>query len=110
MSTLKNIVFKAPYREFTGYSSSGQAIFTTLDHNRLLSSFDTESSALRHVVDDLMYNWNPANGTLLDVFRLESKTTDKIYRITQAQPGDVVGLTSQQTGEWKIDILHVFKS
>lgn len=109
MSVLKITAFKATYREFSGYSGAGLPQFTSLEHMRVLGCFDTDVSGARYVVDVLIKDWNPANGTLPDYFRIESKTTDKIYHVRPSEEGETPDITSPTQGDYYFQAVHVFK-
>lgn len=100
MSVLKITAFKAVYREFQGYSHTNVPQFSQVEHMYVFNSFDSEASAARFVVDVLIKDWNLANGTLPEYFRLECGTSDKIYLVRPSEAGEVPDLTSPVMGDY----------
>ncbi len=109
MSVLKITAFKATYRQFNGYSGAGVPQFSALEHMRVLGCFDTEVSGARYIIDVLIKDWNPANGTLPDHFRVESKVSDKIYHVRPIEEGETADITSPTLGGYIFQAVHVFK-
>lgn len=109
MSVLKITAFKATYREFQGYTGSGIPQFTAVEHMRVLGCFDSDVSAARYVVDVLIKDWNVSLGTLPDRFRLETKTSDKIYLVRPSQSGETPDLTSPTMGDYYFQAEQVIR-
>ena len=109
MAVLKITAFKATYRAFTGYTGAGVPQFSAVEHMRVLGCFDSEVSAARYAVDVLIKDWNPALGTLPDRFRLETKSSDKIYHVRPSEAGETPDLTSPTQGDYYFQAEHVIR-
>ncbi len=101
MSVLKITAFKAKHRVFTGYTGAGVPQFIETEYMQVFGCFDLETDAARYIVDELIRTWNTGSlGTVPEHFRVESGTTDKIYRVRPSEAGETPDITSPTLGDY----------
>lgn len=108
MSALKISAIKSKYMTFIGYQGETPQ-FTEIEYLHVVRTFDTEPSAARLVVDDLIKNWNVNTlGTVPEYFRIQTLTTDKLYHVRPSSPGETPDVVSPSLGDYYFKPSHSY--
>lgn len=108
MASLNIKAIKAVYREFVSYTGAVPS-FTSTTYLDVQGTFDTEATAARYVVDDLIRNWDAAQyGTVPTFFKVQTLVGTNLFEVRPSAQGETPDMTSPSLGGYYFQVFKAF--